>query len=97
MKKVISVFSLFLALNSFSQVPQGVNYQAVIRNTNGTTVNNTNVGIRMSILQGSPAGTVVYSETFSETTSNIGLVNFVIGQGTPLSGTFSGINWATGP
>jgi len=97
MKKVILVFSLFIALNSFSQVPQGINYQAAIRNTNGLTVNNANVGIRMNILQGSPSGTVVYSETFLETTSNIGLVNFVIGQGTPLAGTFSGINWGTGP
>jgi hypothetical protein len=97
MKKFFLVFSIFLALNAVAQVPQGINYQAVIRNTNGTTVNNSNVGIRMNILQGSAVGSVVYSETFAETTSNIGLVNFVIGQGTPLSGTFSGINWGAGP
>jgi hypothetical protein len=97
MKKFFLVFSIFLALNVVAQVPQGINYQAVIRNTNGTTVNNSNVGIRMNILQGSAAGIVVYSETFAETTSNIGLVNFVIGQGTPLSGTFSAINWGAGP
>ena len=97
MKKIFLVFSIFLALNVVAQVPQGINYQAVIRNTNGTTVNNSNVGIRMNILQGSAVGTVVYSETFAETTSNIGLVNFVIGQGTPLSGTFSAINWGAGP
>jgi hypothetical protein len=38
----------------------------------------------------------VYSERQSVITSQYGLVNFVIGQGTVLSGTFSTINWSTG-
>lgn len=97
MKKLILLGAMFFALNSQAQAPQGVNYQAVIRNTNGTTVNNSAVGIRMNILQGSASGTVVYSETFTETTSNIGLVNFVVGEGNVVSGDFSTINWGAGP
>lgn len=38
----------------------------------------------------------MYSERQSVITSQYGLVNFVIGQGTVLSGTFSTINWSTG-
>jgi hypothetical protein len=97
MKRIILSLALFVSFLSNAQAPQGVNYQAVIRNTNGTTVNNAAVGLRLNILQGSATGTVVYSESFSETTSNIGLVNVVLGQGNVLSGTFSSINWGAGP
>jgi hypothetical protein len=96
MKRLISCIALFVSFISNAQVPQGINYQAVIRNTSGATVNNTAVGLRLNILQGSATGTVVYSESFSETTSNIGLVNVVLGQGNVLSGTFSSINWGSG-
>jgi hypothetical protein len=97
MKKFFLVFSIFVALNVLAQVPQGINYQAVIRNSNGTTVNNTTVGLRMRIIQGSAAGTPVYAESFTETTTNIGLVNVVLGQGAVIAGSFSTIDWGAGP
>ena len=80
----------------FAQTPEGINYQAVIRKTNGALVTNTTVAIRIQIKQNSANGTVVYAERQSVITSQYGLVNFVIGQGTILSGTFSAINWSTG-
>jgi hypothetical protein len=92
-------FSLFVFLFSsvlFAQMPEGINYQAVIRKTDGTLVTNVMVAVRVQIKQSSANGTVVYAERQSVTTSNFGLVNFVIGQGTVLSGTFSSINWASG-
>lgn len=79
-----------------AQAPQGINYQAVIRDLSGNTINNSTVGIRVNIRQNSGTGTIVYSESFTPTTNNLGLVNFVIGQGNVLSGTFSSINWSTG-
>jgi hypothetical protein len=54
--------------------------------------------MKISILQGSATGTVVYSETYSpvpQTNAN-GLVTVEIGCGTPVSGTFSSINWGSG-
>jgi hypothetical protein len=81
---------------AISQTPEGINYQAVIRKTNGTLVTNTTVAVRIQIKQNSATGTVVYAERQSVITSAYGLVNFVIGQGTVLSGTFSTINWSTG-
>lgn len=92
-------FSLFVLLFSsviFAQMPEGINYQAVIRKTDGTLITNVMVAVRVQIKQSSANGTVVYAERQSVTTSNFGLVNFVIGQGTVLSGTFSNINWASG-
>ena len=97
MKKILLSVAAFLVVMQLSaQTPQGINYQAVVRNTAGAVLPNTNVGMKVSIRQNSPTGTIVYSESFTPTTSAIGLVNFVIGQGNVLSGTFSGINWGTG-
>jgi hypothetical protein len=87
---------LFMSFYLKAQTPEGINYQAVIRKTNGALVTNTTVAIRIQIKQNSVNGTVVYAERQSVITSQYGLVNFVIGQGTILSGTFSAINWSTG-
>jgi hypothetical protein len=96
LKQVLALIVINLNLFLFAQTPEGINYQAVIRKTNGTLVTNTTVAVRIQIKQNSATGTVVYSERQSVITSAYGLVNFVIGQGTLLSGTFSTINWSTG-
>jgi len=97
MKKIIISFA-FLALSAgtFAQAPQGINYQAVIRTNAGVILTNSNVGLKISLIQTSPGGTVVYEESFSPTTSNYGLVNIVVGQGTVISGDFTLIDWSTG-
>jgi uncharacterized protein (TIGR02145 family) len=82
----------------FAQAPQKMSYQCVVRNANGVLVTNQSVGIRISILQGSSTGTVVYQETYSpapQTNAN-GLVSIEIGGGVPVTGTFSSIDWSTG-
>src|SRR4051812_41115683 len=94
---------LFLALLnfavafSFAQAPQGFNYQAVVRNSSGVAITGSPVGLQISLRQGSAAGTIVYTETHAVTSNNIGLVNVVIGNGTAVTGTFSSINWGSGP
>jgi hypothetical protein len=83
---------LILTASSFAQAPQKMSYQAVIRNSGGAIVNSTTVGIKISILQGSSTGTVVYAETQLVNTNANGLVSLEIG-----SGTFATIDWANGP
>ena len=97
MKNLILIFAIYSCLLSYGQAPQGINYQAVIRNLSGLSVNNTIIGLQFRILQGSASGNDVYTEQFTETTSNIGLVNIVVGEGTPISGAFNIIDWASGP
>ncbi len=100
MKKLFTLFGIIaLTINVFAQSPQKMSYQAVIRNSTGGLVTNHAVGMRISILQGSASGTVVFSETYSpapQTNAN-GLMTVEIGSGTPVTGTFTGINWAAGP
>lgn len=81
----------------WAQVPQGITHQAVIRNTSNELLTNKAVGIRASILQGTADGTSVYIETHYPSSNAQGLITYVIGQGTAISGDFSAINWAAGP
>ncbi len=97
MKKIyLSIIVLLVAISSQAQVPQAFSYQAVIRNTSNVLVANQLVGEKISLLKDSATGTVVYSETQSVKTNANGLVSLQIGTGSVLSGSFSGINWATG-
>ena len=94
MKKFINVFAAILFTASvFAQSPQKMSYQAVIRDGSGVLVSNHLVGMQISILQGSPTGTVVYVETQTLTTNANGLATLEIGGGAG----FSTIDWATGP
>ncbi|MBK9330426.1 MAG: hypothetical protein IPM95_14255 [Sphingobacteriales bacterium] len=97
MKSIISlVLFLTITLSLVAQAPQGINYQTVVRNTSGTVLANTNVGIKINIRSTSATGTIVYAETHAVSTNQFGLVNFVIGQGTVVTGTFANINWGNG-
>jgi hypothetical protein len=99
MKKLFAtIAAVVVTVCVFAQAPLGMSYQAVIRNTSNVLVANQSVGMRISILQGSPTGIVVYEETYSpnpQTNAN-GLVTIQIGSGSIVAGNFSAINWSTG-
>ena len=97
MKKILLLLTLLVSSIAFSQAPEGINYQAVIRNSTGNLVASTTVAIRVQVRQSTATGTVVYQERHSVLTTAQGLVNMVIGGGTPQVGTFNGINWGMGP
>ena len=79
----------------FAQSPQSFQYQSVVRDGSGDVIVNQPVSFQISIISGSPTGNVEYSETHSVTTNGFGLVNLSIGEGTVVSGTFSGIGWGS--
>jgi hypothetical protein len=98
MKKNYSILAgLLLTASVFAQAPQKMSYQAVIRNSSNALITSVPVSMRISILQGTPAGTAVYVETQTPITNANGLVSLAIGTGTPVTGTFAGVNWAAGP
>lgn len=88
---------VLISSSLFAQVPPKMSYQAVIRNINNTLTASTQVGIQISILQGSITGTTVYSETHTPKTNANGLVSLEIGSGTANTGVFTEIDWAMGP
>jgi hypothetical protein len=75
-------------------VPQGIPYQAMIRDNNGAALMNTPVTVRFSLRQDAIDGTVEYQETHNLTTNTFGLINTQFGTGTATQGTFAGINWS---
>ena len=91
------VAGLLLTASVFAQAPQKMSYQAVIRSSSNALITSTPVGMKISILQGSSTGTAVYAETQTPSTNANGLVSLEIGTGIVVTGTFAGINWATGP
>jgi hypothetical protein len=92
-----AVFAFLISLIASAQVPQGISHQAVIRDASNNLVTNSAIGVRVSILQGSANGPVAYSETHSPQSNANGLISFVIGEGTVVSGVFAEINWSDGP
>jgi len=97
MKKIITL-SVLLILNFTisrvqAQAPQSFKYQAVVRDGAGTVISNQIVGFQLSILQTSETGNSVYTETFTKPTNSYGLINLNIGEGTPISGDFTTIDW----
>ena len=86
-----TVGALLLTLSSFAQAPEKMSYQAIIRGANNALVTNQQVGMQISILQGS---TAVYEETQTPTSNTNGLVSLEIGTGTVISGSFTAIDWS---
>ena len=86
-----TVGALLLTISSFAQAPEKMSYHAVIRGANNALVTNEQVGMQISILQGSKA---VYEETQTPTSNTNGLVTLEIGTGTIVSGIFSSIDWS---
>ena len=76
--------------------PQGFNYQSIVRDAGGNPVVNQTVVLLFSIRSGAPNGPVAYSEKQTISTNEFGLVNLVVGQGSPLQGSFGAINWGGG-
>lgn len=95
---VYYIWLLFLStFIAYCQVPQKISYQSLVRNASSQLLQNTLVGVKISILQGNVSGASVYSETHSLSTNSNGLLSLEIGGGNVVSGVFNSINWANGP
>jgi hypothetical protein len=98
MNRILLFFTAYLFVTTlYAQAPYKMSYQAVIRDENGDLVVSTQIGMKISILQGSENGPAVYSESQSPSSNTNGLVSLEIGGGMLISGDFAAINWANGP
>lgn len=94
MKKLVTAFLLaIIAASLFAQAPDYFNYQAILRNPDGTPMSNRDVDIRIDLLKDHIQGASVYLESHSVRTDNLGMVVLKIGDGT----FFDEINWEQGP
>lgn len=95
MKKLLFTSALIaLVIASYSQAPNAFNYQAILRNSDGTVKPNETVSLQISIIN--DIGASVYLEIHNIVTSELGLVNLIIGEGTT-SDDLSTVDWSSGP
>jgi len=86
---------LFSVIISQAQTLPGINYQALLRNSNGQTITNQPISMEAYILHGLDS-VEVYKETHNTTTNAFGQVNLTIGEGNVIFGSFNAINWGNG-
>lgn len=88
-------------LTMAQQVPHGINYQAVARDSYGNELTSQQIDIRFTVLSGTPQGDIQYQEVHYEvSTSRYGVFSVIIGNGTPIMGlceSFSAISWESAP
>ena len=93
---LLAMFSAFIAWAQPAP-PQGINYQAVVRDNTGAIYQNGALDVRVAILSDTITPVIQYEEEFLGLNPNqFGLINFVIGQGTQIGGiqpAFSDIPW----
>ena len=94
---ILLIMSIAMATSALAQAPQRFNYQAVARDASGNPLSEKSLAVRISIIDGSPGGASVYSETFGATTSKQGLFSIQVGGGTAVSGAFSSVVWGPSP
>lgn len=93
--KTLILFGISCSI--LAQAPQAMSYQAVMRDGNGVLLTNTDLGMRISVVQGNENGPVVYAETHATVTNTNGLVSLVIGEGQVEAGSFEAVDWSAGP
>jgi len=94
---IILVIGIIIPQITNGQIPEKMSYQAVIRNSTSQLVANQQIGMQISILQGSAGGMAIYIETQDPTSNANGLISIQIGMGNIISGDFSTIDWSNGP
>jgi hypothetical protein len=91
MKKYILIAFLLLSVIGYTQ--NGINYKALIKDSNGNILSSTPVNIQFIIYEGAALIDNIYHESHDLNTDQNGLVVANIGEGIPFSGTFNDINW----
>jgi len=97
MKRIFTLLAFVaFTISVVAQSPNMMSYQAVLRDATNHLITNQAVAVQISILQGAPDGTAVYTEVHTLNTNDNGLISLPIGDGVT-SDDFSTIDWSSGP
>lgn len=92
------VFALCSLAGAWAQVPGAFQYQAVVRNADGSVASNKPLEVQVNIRQGAADGESVYEEVHTTSSNAAGIVTLRIGEGTNSSrrAIFADIDWSDG-
>jgi len=94
MKYYVSIAFLAFCGLLHGQAPQGFKYQAVARDGDNQPYAETELQVRFTLLQQGVPGTIAYQERHNNVmTTDLGVFALNVGEGTPLIGSFSAIEW----
>lgn len=95
--KALSILVLMcISMVSWSQVPQAIKYQGVIRSNNGDLLSDSTFVVKITIRDVSFNGPVIYEENHNATTNAFGSFSLNIGQGSNPTSDFATIDWGAG-
>ncbi len=83
--------------NAYAQIVKTKRHQTVIKNFENKPVLQKQVKIKVSILNKSKKGTVLYTETHTAITDSKGTIILNLGSGKAVAGNYASINWDRGP
>ena len=89
----IGALLIGMSVSVFAQVPSKMNYQAVVRDSEGNLVTEKPIGVRVAIINSQR--TEVFAETQVVETNVNGLLTIEIGEGDHLAGSLDDISWAS--
>ncbi len=98
MKKICLLLTMLLGIvvATYAQTfPQGMNYQAVMRDLDGQVLADQDIGVKITLLGGGVEGKIVYSEVHQLNTNRFGMINLVIGQGNAVYGDMTEVPWSS--
>ncbi len=91
------IFTLLIYIGStltlLAQSPEKISYQAIIRSSDNNLVIDSEVSIKILILQGTTGDNTIYEENHLVKTNSNGLISLEIGTGDIIQGNFSSIPW----
>jgi formylglycine-generating enzyme required for sulfatase activity len=92
MRLALSIFALLISAMLLAQAPALIPYQAIARNAAGEPLASSTLNARFTIHDGTAAGTSVWQELQTVSTSALGLFTAQLGSSVSLSN----VNWANG-
>ncbi len=94
--RVITLALLLIATSQddlFAQAPLGFNYQGVALTNAGTPVATKKISLRISLIESTQLGNLVYQETHGVNTDAYGQFSVIIGNGQAVNGKMSDVQW----
>ncbi len=97
MKNILLLLTAFILASTqmmAQTVPEGMRYQAIARDGEGSLLQEKLLIVQVELLSAGSTEKVHFSEMHEVTSNQLGLLDFVIGEGTQSTGKFSDIPWS---
>lgn len=96
MRFIFFIVLLTTVFTSSAQVPEKISYQAIIRDASKNLIIESEVGVKILILENTINGNSIFEEIHLVKTNTNGLITLEIGTGSQILGEFNEIPWNQG-